>query len=503
MKKWIGSLILAGLTSVVLAQAPFTIVRPTDGAKVRETVHVLIPKGSIPEGGYIGVFLGGKFLEATVPPLNGKFYDYALNTKKLALADTEPGKPLKLELVLYVDYEKTSRIVERTSVDINIGNQANIPVGNNGIKLRYTFVPGSKMVYRLDQQVSVSEISDTQNSLGGKAAEFTQDGESIRLAYEVMNSYGDGDGLLRIQPLPEKGKDYALLTAGADTTQRKYMDYDMAPIYMRIKSTGQEVFGSLPLYTPMDGATSGQSITENLFATFPLPTLPAKAVRVGDSWASQFQEGAVDMNNPFEVSTLVEQFPARGEFVDTEWEGGHPCAKIRHVIEAGTKTSDGKKLKGQGADFADDKISLEETIWFALDSHKVLKIVRDETIERKIQTQTSGAPGGFGPGGPGGMPGVPGGGPRMGGTSGAGGGGKASRGEEQMFSPLGKMQRGARQGGGKSGFMGGIGGPGGPGGMPGGMGPGGPGNFGRQGAPAASTSTFVRIRSLRTFTLEQ
>src|SRR5476649_542729 len=94
MKRWIGSLMLAGLTSVVLAQAPFTIVRPADGAKVRETVHVLIPKGSIPPGGYVGIFLGGKFLEATVPPLKGKYYDYALDTKKLGLPDTEPGKPL-------------------------------------------------------------------------------------------------------------------------------------------------------------------------------------------------------------------------------------------------------------------------------------------------------------------------------------------------------------------------------------------------------------------------
>ena len=500
------------MTTVVFAQAPFTIVRPADGAKVRETVHVLIPKGSIPDGGYVGIFLGGKFLEATGPPLKGKFYVYALDTKKLGIADTEPGRPLKLELVLYVDYEKNSRIVDRSSVDINVGNQANIPIPNAGLTLRYTFVPGSKMIYRLDHQVSVSEISETQNSLGGKPAEFTQDGETIRLAYEVMNSYGDGDGLLRIQPLPEKGKDYALLTAGTDSTPKKYMDYDMAPIYMRIKSTGQEVFGSLPLYTPMEGTSGGQSVVTDLFATYPLPTLPTKPVRVGDAWQSNFQEGSLDMTNPYEVDTLVEKFPARGEFVSTEWESGHPCAKIKHSIAAGTSTNSGKKLKSQGASFGDDKISLEETIWFALDSHKILKIVRDETIERKVQNATAaaGAPGsGFGPGGPGG----PGGGmgmgrgPSMGGASGSGGGGKSQT--SDRFGPTNNFQRG-RQGGGKGAFMGG-GFPGGAGfgpGGPGGVGPGGPGgmgqgNFGRQGAPNTTSATFVRIRSLRTFTLEQ
>jgi len=499
MKKWIGSLILAGLTSVVFAQAPFTIVRPADGAKVRETVHVLIPKGSIPDGGYIGVFLGGKFLEATVPPLKGKYYDYALNTKALGLPDTEPGKPLKLELVLYVDYDKASRIVDRTSVDVNIGNQASIPIPNDGLKLRYTFVPGTRMVYRMDQQVSFSSISDEQNSLGARAAEFTQDGESIRLAYEVMNSYGDGDGLLRIQPLPEKGKDYALLTVEGDQQQKKYMEYDMAPIYMRIKSTGQEVFGSLPMYTPLEGSAGGQGVQLDLFGTFPLPTLPTKSVRVKDDWQSQFQEGAIDMNNPYEVDTLVETFPARGEFVDTEWESGHPCAKIRHVIAAGTSTSSGKKLKAQGAQFDDDKISLQETIWFALDSHKILKIVRDETIDRKVQaTQMgsgfpgmgSGPMGPMGPGGPGGV---------------AGSGNPEGAAAAQMI-PTVEMQKGGfgmggpgmGPGMGQGGFRGGPGGRG--------MGPGGGGNFGqgRFGAPpAAATSTFIRIRSLRTFTLEQ
>lgn len=495
---------LAGLTSVVFAQAPFTIVRPADGAKVRETVHVLIPKGSIPDGGYVGVFLGGKFLEATVPPLKGKYYDYSLNTKALGLPDTEPGKPLKLELVLYVDYEKASRIVERTAVDINIGNQANSYIPNSGLRLRYGFKPGTRLIYRLDQQVSVSSISEEQNSLGARAAEFSQDGETIRLAYEVMNTYADGDGLLRIQPLPEKGKDYALLTAVGDQTQKKYMDYDMAPIYMRIKSTGQEVFGSLPMYTPLEGSAGGQGVVDNLFATYPLPTLPTDPVRVGDSWASQFQEGAIDMTKPYEVDTLVESFPARGEFVDTEWEGGHPCAKLQHVIEFGTSTSSGKKLKKQGAQFNDDKISLKETIWFALDTQRVLRIVRDETIDRKVQNNQmgNGFPGMGGMGGPGGVTG-----PGVGGMAGGGGGTK----QGDRIGPITNLQRGRGGRGGMGGIggpgglagPGGFGGPGGPGGF---MGPGGPGgNFGpgsRNGAPAAATSTFIRIRSLRTFTLE-
>jgi len=496
MMRWIGSLILAGLGTLALAQAPFTIVRPADGAKVRETVHVLIPKGSIPDGGYVGIFLGGKFLEAIVPPLKGKYYDYALDTKALKLADTEPGKPLKLELVLYVDYNDKSRIVDRTSIDVNIGNQANIPIPNSGIKLRYTFRPGTRLIYRLDQKVSISPISDVDNSKGGRAAEFTADGETIRMAYEVMNAYDGGDGLLRMQPLPEKGKDYALLTVN-EQPQTKFFDYEMAPIYMRLHSTGQEVFGSIPGYVPLEGTSGGGSRTD-LLGAFPLPTLPSKAVHVGDSWQSQFQEGVIDLNNLYETESVVQPFEARGEFVDTEWEGGHPCAKIRHIIEAGQSTKEGKKLKAQGAQFSDDKISLEETIWFAMDTHQVLKIVRDESIDRKVENSQmgmggNGMPGGqMGPNGPAG-PGMP----SMGGTGGQG----ADRGDRMI--PTSNFQRRPGGTGGRPGQAGrngpppGFGPPGGIGGPPGGF-----GMQGRNGAPSQSVATFIRIRFLQTFTLE-
>ena len=102
----------------------------------------------------------------------------------------------------------------------------------------------------------------------------------------------------------------------------------------------------------------------------------------------------------------------------------------------------------------------------------------------------SGTMGPMGPGGPGGV---------------AGSGNPEGAAAAQMI-PTVEMQKGGfgmggpgmGPGMGQGGFRGGPGGRG--------MGPGGGGNFGqgRFGAPpAAATSTFIRIRSLRTFTLEQ
>ena len=106
MKRSLVILVFMAAIGAALAQAPFTIVRPADGSKVREKVHVLIPKNSIPQGGYIGIFLNGKFLEAVTPPLAGKYYDYVLDTKGRQIAD---GK-VNLEAVLFVDYNKDGRL---------------------------------------------------------------------------------------------------------------------------------------------------------------------------------------------------------------------------------------------------------------------------------------------------------------------------------------------------------------------------------------------------------
>ncbi len=482
---------LAGLAAGIMAQAPFTIVRPADGSKVREKVRILIPRNSIPASGYVGVFLDGKLVEATRPPIEGQYHVYTLDTKGRGIKDTEPGKPVKLELVLYTDSNDQSRIVDRSSVDINISNKGNIPVPNRGLSLRYRFTPGSEMVYSLDQKVILSSISEAQQKLGGKAAQQDVDSERIRLLYAVDNAYADGDGLLRIQALPEKGKDYADLTTEGDLQQKRFYPHQMASIYMRVTNTGREEFAALPPYIPLDGAASGVDPL-SLFAVYPLPTLPSKSVRPGDSWESGFQQGDLDLAKYPNIDSITTRVQARGEFVDTEWERGHPCAKIRNTIEVGDMAKVRNKALaagGQaGGQIGDDKTSIIETIWFSLDTRRVIKVVRDITIDRK--SQSMGGMGG-GPGGPGG----PSGGPSIGGMGGGSGGGSAGAGS---LIGGGNFRAAGPQG--PPGRMGGPGGPAGVGSAPGQGGRGGaPGFGGGQGGGA----TLMRVRILQTFTLEK
>ena len=101
---------------------------------------------------------------------------------------------------------------------------------------------------------------------------------------------------MRLQALPEKGKNYATLTAIQATTltpvTRPFYDWEMASVYMKLTSTGHEEFGSVPAFFAMQGS-AGTASTSDLYAVYPLPTLPSKSVRLlpGDSWQSRILLG--------------------------------------------------------------------------------------------------------------------------------------------------------------------------------------------------------------------
>jgi hypothetical protein len=258
---------------------------------------------------------------------------------------------------------------------------------------------------------------------------------------------------------------------------------------MRITNTGREVFGSVPDYYPMEGTSgnTGEDISQLLYALFPLPTLPEKAVRPGDSWQSRFQNGVLDLDRKSTATRVTSKFPARGEFVGVEWEMGHPCAKIKNSISAGTKSLEGGSLAARGAAFADDKVELTETIWSALDKGVIVKSVRDLTIDRKMDSQG----GGFNAPGFGGAPGAPGGGPTAAGAT--GGGRTGPPGDDRFQGGKGGPEGLGPQGGG--GF-----GPQGPG-RPGMGGFGAPG--GQRGGGAPAQVQYMRIRQQAIFTLEK
>lgn len=382
-----------------MAQSNFTIVRPADGAKIRETVRILFPKNSVPEtGGYIGIFIGGKFIEAVRPKVGQQFLYYELNTKYLGLPDGQ----IDLEAVLYQDFADRPRIVDRSSVQLTVQNSASIAIPQDGLKIRYNFRPGTQWVYRVEQRMAVNTLSEAMANQGDlRDLLVGADVETMRMLYSVENSYPGGEGLVRMQPMPVKGKDNLVVSTEMSPEPKKYEDYQMAPIYMRLKSDGTEVFGSIPKYFPLDGST-GELQRTDLFAIFPLPVLPSQPQRPGSFWRSNFQVGAVDLEKSDELTAITSKggITARGDLVSVEWEMGHPCARIRHTLENRVPNIAG--IPAESRVLSATKV--QEDIFFALDLGTVIKMTREFTIDTKQTVQTGG-------GGAAGAAGTPGAGP--------------------------------------------------------------------------------------------
>ncbi len=494
MKRALSSLIFAGATLFAVAQGSFTIVRPFDGSKVREMVKVLFPASSVPKDtGYVGIFVDGEFVEAISPKLSAdkKYFEYTLDTK--AFKDGNH----KLEAKLYVDYSNQPRIVDTSSVDVVIANETSIPVPEDGFMLKYKFVPGTEHIYRLQQRVFTSAITEeNQKKQGSRPFQIQEEGESLKMLYACDNSYSNGDGLIRMQVVPDKGiknREFAYLTTSSSGgVPKKIYPEDMAGIYMRVTPQGREQFGAIPDYFGLDG-NAGVGARYSLWADFPLPTLPSKRVKPGDpvmsTWQSNFQLGSIDLQNLHTQKSVVEIVPARGEFLGVEWEMGHPCAKIKNSIAQGSAPS---KVRGASAEgpggtkISDRKVSMEETIWFALDTGTVIKYFRDITVEGKADFGlTDGGSGGGASQGPT-SAGQGSSGPR---SNGKGGNGGINAGDFHQGPSRGAPGQGGRPTGGP-----GMGAPGAPG-----MGQGGGMGTGQQSGSAG----FVRVRMQMLFVLEK
>jgi hypothetical protein len=396
MKRLIAAAIALTIASSVLAQSgTFTIRRPVDGSSVREVVKVRIPEGSIPDTGYIGIFVNGKFLEAIRPTEVEDDYVYELDTKAKGIADGEAT----IEAVLFIQTDTGPVAMDRSSVMVTVDNHTSIPVPEEGIELRYTFYPGEVLNYLSTERVSISTVSQALAQIGGRGSQQSLDIQSNRLMYAHDNAYETEtgpEGLIRIQALPDKGKDYAIVNVLGETEPRKFMDYEMHPWYMRITDVGREVFSAAPSYHPSLDTAAGDSFRTDLFVMSPLPVLPTRAVRPGDAWEGSFLASVIGLDEKDEKEKHTKAIPARGSFEGVEWQDGIPCAKIRTLVRVGEESLDDVSTLGT-LEGSPTKLEMEELTWFSLDSGVLVKKQTNLLIEILIEsgaTVTTGAAGG-------------------------------------------------------------------------------------------------------------
>jgi hypothetical protein len=338
----------------------------------------------------------------------------------------------------------------------------------------------------LTQKVAVNNLSETMAGQTSRESLLAAaDSEHIRLAYFVDNAYPGGDGLIRMQAVPEKGKHDLTVTLSNSDTAETFKDYQIRPIYMRLKNTGDEVFGNIPRYFPMVGS-AGEDFRYDLITDFPLPRLPKETLPIGGKFQSGFQLGDLNLDNIDDSKTVVAQLVAAGELVGVEWQNGHPCARLHKTLGVrDPKTSGSGRLLGAQA--------IDEDIWFATDLGTVIKMVRTYTIDQKIEAApaTTGGNAGTGASGTRGAPSAP----SSAGSAGGGQRGSADWHQGSRGGPAGP------QSGGRGGPVAGGAQGGGP--TAGGVGQGGGGglNSGRSGGGASTR--VVRLTVQQVFELEK
>jgi hypothetical protein len=398
MKHLISVMAAAAIFGSAAAQTGFTIRRPADGAKVRETVVMRFPGASIPEDGYLGIYINGKFIEAVKPEMVGDEYIYRLDTKARKLDDGEH----EIEAVLFVDFGERPRIVNRSRVRVTVDNYTSISIPANGLNLRYTFTPGKEWKYALTQNQTLSFVSEALASVGGQGVELNLDTENFRVMYAVDNAYSTSsgrEGLIRIQGLPDKGKDYAILTTSGNAQPRRYYSHEMHPLYMRISNTGREIFSAAPNYWPLEG-TAGEAFRLDLYVVAPLPLLPSRAVSPGDSWRSGFLTGAFSLEEKDEIDKFMASIDGRGTLESVEWFNGRRTAKIR--IIASFNADDETRVQQLNQVQGDtNKLEVEQVFWFDLDRGVIVRLEESRLQESVIDAAApAAAAGGGGAAGP-------------------------------------------------------------------------------------------------------
>jgi len=472
------TLVLGGVahTSAARAQgqSPFTIRKPLDGSSVREKVRIEIPRASIGSGGFVAIYVDGKFSLALAPheSEDGKPFTYVWDTKAEKISDGEHT----VRAVLFEPNGGSSASPKGSSeVKVNVANI--IHDGPSSLLLRYKYAEGINRDYaREGKSFIVGGVSETGTTTSNQNLADVKS----KINYDIQSVDFDRDKGMDVALVRNKLTQLSILQNGTETT----LDPGQLSnsVYQELASTGKAFFE----IGTAAGLAEFLSLGLPVNNTLELPELPTARVQIGDTWSTEDQR--IDI--PGMPQALQPKVKLDNKLVDLEWQDGYPTARI-HQSYKGTPAGVKSVLFGP-AEVSAPSLAFDRDIYVAYNSGVLVKTIRTLTVSGRTTYSTNGpAQGGGGNGG------YPGAGSPYGGTGGGpamafpGEGGKGGG----FPSPgSGGGYPGAPGSGGRSGFPGapGSGGRGGYPGAPGAGGqggyPGAPGTGGRGGYPGAPGS---------------
>ena len=168
---------------VASAQVPFKVARPQDGARVRETVRIQIPRTALTNVKYLALSVDGKFraglgVPSPVFEKNGKAK--SITTDVLAYDETsvsilwntktltpDPKNPSLLEgvedgphAVEIIAFDGNNKRIGRQSLTLEVDNKGGLRVPADGILLTYRFQVGDETHY--SQKTDVEYLGENK-----------------------------------------------------------------------------------------------------------------------------------------------------------------------------------------------------------------------------------------------------------------------------------------------------------------------------------------------------
>ncbi|MDQ2687240.1 MAG: hypothetical protein M3Y28_05160, partial [Armatimonadota bacterium] len=283
------------------------VLRPVEGAIVRETVPVKIAPGDLPDNGYVGITIDGQFQTARVLPddKNAPVFDWDTKAPYTTPDDTVTPKyvadgkhTIKVEV-----YDKGGALKGTATINIQVANK--ITTAAMGITLAYRWTKDLQLRYsRVFELDTVgSDASATGGASTGAAGENLQ-AASVKFTRSVEDISG-GNYLVRDRILPD-----ASYLGSKGQSQRIDALYNLKSKYRTVDAQGRVLSEMAPF-------TTGQHVA------FSIPVLADRRVAVGDSWQAPVQlalEWAALEPTKITAESRLEGF---------EWQNGYPCAKIR------------------------------------------------------------------------------------------------------------------------------------------------------------------------------
>ena len=345
---WTLTLSFVLLSVIASAQTEVRIARPVDGAVVRETVNVLVPASAVPEGGFITCMIDGKFkcADATKSE-DGRYFVYRWNTKAIERSP-ETGVPQPRakdgeHSIAVQTYDHTGKKVgNEQKISVQLKNSAAADMPADGLKLRYANSRGMTTNYRCKYQIDLKSIQGATNITGavGEAVE----GAEATVKRSVEDVMPDGTLLVR-QKLSGALVDYK---AGQPTA---------ANVEPKAFYAVEDTLGHLTYV--MTSSSPGVPVSLDM------PNLPSQKVRIGDSWGLTervFRDLTTGESVALTATSVLDGL---------EWEGGHPCARIKTRF-SGTIKIPFSSLIAQAI-----PITGETTTYFA---YRVGKVISSITI---------------------------------------------------------------------------------------------------------------------------